>query len=99
MTRKTNGVLKQAATEYIFFGAARNVFPDSSPELNISETKQNVSDAEERMEPIGVKGGIISNLGGKSNLSDDNGTEMTAAESLDLSLDAFSTNASVGWSK
>ena len=46
-----------------------------------------------------LKGEIISNLKGKSALNDDNGTEMTVIESLDLSLDAFPINESVGWHK
>ena len=64
-----------------------------------SETKQNVSDAEERIKPIDMNGGIISHLEKKFKLNDDNCTEMTAAESLDLSLDAFSINESVSWRK
>ena len=51
-----------------------------------------MSDAEERMEPVVMKEEIISNIEGKSKLNNDNGTEMTASESLDLSLDAFSIN-------
>ena len=81
------------------FGAARNSFPDSIPELNISEIKQNVSDAEERIKPIDMNGGIISNLERKSRLNNDNCTEMTVAESLDLSLDAFSINELVSCHK
>ena len=38
--------------------------------------------------------GSSSNLEGKSKQSDDNGTEMTEAESLDLSLDAYSISES-----
>jgi len=81
------------------FGAAQNSFPSSIPELNISKTKQNVSEAEERIELIDMNGGIISNLERKSKLNDDDCTETTAAESLDLSLDAFSINESVNCRK
>lgn len=83
----------------VLFDAARNLFPDYIPELNISESKQSVSDVEDRMEPAVLKGEIISNIGGKSRLNDNNGIYMTVAESLDLSLDAFSINISVGWHK
>lgn len=58
-----------------------------------------MSDAEERIKPIDMNGGIISNLERKSKLNEDNCTEMTAAESLDLSLDTFSINGSVSWRK
>ena len=64
-----------------------------------TETKQNVSDAEERITPTDMNGGIISNLERKSKLNEDNCTEMTAAESLDLSLDTFSINGLVIWHK
>ena len=67
--------------------------------MKISESKQNMSDAEERIEPVVMKREIISNLAGKPKLNDDNGTEMTVAESLDLSLDAFSINELVSWRK
>ena len=60
---------------------------------------KNVSDAEERIKPIDMNGGIISNLERKSKLNEDDCTEMTAAESLDLSLDTFSINGSVIWHK
>ena len=46
-----------------------------------------------------LKGEKISNVEGKFKLNDDNDTEMTDAESLDLSLDAFSINESEGWRK
>ena len=46
-----------------------------------------------------MKWGIISNLEGKSKVSDDNCTEMMTAESLDLRLSAFLVNASVGCCK
>ena len=58
-----------------------------------------MSDAEERIKPIDMNGGIISHLEKKSKLNEDNCTEMTAAESLDLSLDTFSINGSVIWHK
>ena len=38
--------------------------------------------------------GTSSNLEGKSRQSDDNGTEMTEAESLDLSLEDYSISES-----
>ena len=65
----------------------------------LSETKQNVSDAEERLKPIDMNGGIISNLERKFKLNEDDCTEKTAAESLDLSLDTFSINGLVIWHK
>ena len=58
-----------------------------------------MSDAEERIKPIDMNGGIISNLERKSKINEDDCTEMTAAESLDLSLDTFSINGSVIWHK
>jgi len=58
---------------------------------------KNVPDAEERIKPIDMNGGIISNLERKSKINEDDCTEMTAAESLDLSLGTFSIDGSVIW--
>ena len=67
--------------------------------MDISESKQNESDEEERMDLVVVKRETISNLEGKSKLNDDNGTEVTDTVSLDISLDAFSVKESVGCRK
>ena len=97
--KKSERGVRTSGKGIILFGASRDLFPDSVQKLDISESKQNESDEEERMDLVVVKRETISNLEGKSKLNDDNGTEITVAESLDLSLDYFSINDSVSWCK
>ena len=59
--------------------------------MSIPKSKQNVSDAEDRLETAVLKGEFVSKFEGNSKHIGDKCTLMTAIESLDLSMNDFPT--------